>query len=117
LATLEVILDDDMQGNAKRLGETLFAGLHALQKKYTCIGDVRGKGLMVGVELIEDENKTPATKLTADVFETCKDMGLIIGKGGYYGNVLRIKPPMCMTQADVVFMLEVLDEAFAKETA
>jgi alanine-glyoxylate transaminase/(R)-3-amino-2-methylpropionate-pyruvate transaminase len=44
-------------------------------------------------------------------------MGLIIGKGGYYGNVLRIKPPMCMTQADVVFMLEVLDEAFAKETA
>ncbi len=109
LATLEVILDDDMQGNAKRLGETLFAGLHALQKKFTCIGDVRGKGLMVGVELIEDENKTPATKLTADVFETCKDMGLIIGKGGYYGNVLRIKPPMCMTQDDVVFMLEVLD--------
>jgi alanine-glyoxylate transaminase/(R)-3-amino-2-methylpropionate-pyruvate transaminase len=117
LASLEVLLDDGMQENCKQLGETLFAGLQALQKEYTCIGDVRGKGLMVGVELIEDENKTPATKLTADVFETCKDMGLIIGKGGYYGNVLRIKPPMCMTQDDVVFMLEVLDEAFAKETA
>jgi alanine-glyoxylate transaminase / (R)-3-amino-2-methylpropionate-pyruvate transaminase len=117
LASLEVLLDDGMQENCKQLGETLFAGLQELQKKYTCIGDVRGKGLMVGVELIEDENKTPATKLTADVFETCKDMGLIIGKGGYYGNVLRIKPPMCMTQDDVVFMLEVLDEAFAKETA
>ena len=117
LASLEVLLDDGMQENCKQLGETLFAGLQALQKKYTCIGDVRGKGLMLGVELIEDENKTPATKLTADVFETCKDMGLIIGKGGYYGNVLRIKPPMCMTQDDVVFMLEVLDEAFAKETA
>ena len=49
LATLEVILDDDMQGNAKRLGETLFAGLHKLQKKYACIGDIRGRGLMVGV--------------------------------------------------------------------
>lgn len=116
LATLEVILEDDMQGNAKRLGGILFAGLHKLQQKYSCIGDVRGMGLMVGVELIEDEEKTPATQLTANVFETCKDLGLIIGKGGYYGNVLRIKPPMCVTEEDIVFMLEVLGEAFAKET-
>jgi alanine-glyoxylate transaminase/(R)-3-amino-2-methylpropionate-pyruvate transaminase len=117
LASLEVILDDDMQGNSKRLGGKLFAGLHDLQKKYECIGDVRGKGLMVGVELIEDENKTPATLLTANVFETCKDLGLIIGKGGYFGNVLRIKPPMCLTELDIDFMLDVLDEAFAQETS
>ena len=117
LASLEVILDDDMQGNSKRLGGKLFAGLHDLQKKYECIGDVRGKGLMVGVELIEDENKTPATLLTANVFETCKDLGLIIGKGGYFGNVLRIKPPMCLTELDIDFMLDVLDEAFSQETS
>ena len=116
LATLEVILDDDLQGNTKKLGKQLFAGLHELQEKYSCIGDIRGKGLMVGVELVEDANKTPATQLTANVFETCKDMGLIIGKGGYFGNVLRIKPPMCITEEDVAFMLEVLDDAFAKET-
>ena len=116
LATLEVILDDDMQGNAKRLGEKLMIGLHELQQKYSCIGDVRGSGLMVGIELVEDENKTPATGLTADVFETCKELGLIIGKGGYFGNVLRIKPPMCITEEDIVFMLETLDEAFKKET-
>jgi len=116
LATLEVILDDDMQGNAKRLGEKLFAGLHKLQKKYACIGDIRGRGLMVGVELIENESKTPATQLTADIFETCKDMGLIIGKGGYCGNVLRIKPPMCITEEDIEFIVGVLDDAFAKET-
>ena len=73
-------------------------------------------GLMVGVELIENENKTPATQLTADIFETCKDMGLIIGKGGFSGNVLRIKPPMCITEEDIEFMLEVLGDAFAKET-
>ena len=72
---------------------------------------------MGGLELVEDEDKTPATQLTADIFETCKDLGLLIGKGGYYGNVLRIKPPMCLTKEDIVFMLEVLDEAFAKETA
>ena len=117
LATLEVILEDDLQGNAKRLGEQLFAGFADLQNKYACIGDVRGKGLMGGLELVEDEDKTPATQLTADIFETCKDLGLLIGKGGYYGNVLRIKPPMCLTKEDIVFMLEVLDEAFAKETA
>ena len=117
LATLEVILDDDLQGRSKELGKQLFAGLHALQEKYPCIGDVRGKGLMVGVELVEDDSKTPATQLTADIFETCKELGLIIGKGGYYGNVLRIKPPMCLSEKDVVFMLEVLEEAFAKETS
>ena len=72
---------------------------------------------MGGLELVEDEDKTPATQLTADIFETCKDLGLLIGKGGDYGNVLRIKPPMCLTKEDIVFMLEVLDEAFAKETA
>jgi alanine-glyoxylate transaminase/(R)-3-amino-2-methylpropionate-pyruvate transaminase len=71
---------------------------------------------MVGIELVEDENKTPATGLTADAFETCKELGLIIGKGGYFGNILRIKPPMCITEEDIVFMLETLGEAFEKET-
>jgi alanine-glyoxylate transaminase/(R)-3-amino-2-methylpropionate-pyruvate transaminase len=71
---------------------------------------------MAGLELVEDEDKTPATQLATDIFETCKDLGLLIGKGGYYGNVLRMKPPMCLTKEDIAFMLEVLDEAFAKET-
>jgi alanine-glyoxylate transaminase/(R)-3-amino-2-methylpropionate-pyruvate transaminase len=116
LASLEVILEEDMQGNSKRLGKKLIDGLHTLQEKYSCIGDVRGKGLMIGLELVEDENKTPATQLTAEVFETCKDLGLILGKGGYFGNVLRIKPPMCITEDDIAFMLEVLGEALEKET-
>ena len=117
LATLEVLLDEDMQGNSKRLGTILFEGLHELQQKFSCIGDVRGRGLMVGVELIEDENKKPATKVTEEVFELCKEMGLLIGKGGYASNVLRIKPPMCVTEEDITFMVEVLEEAFSKATA
>jgi len=87
-----------------------------LQKKYACIGDVRGKGLMVGIELVEDENNTPASKLTVDAIETCKDMGLLVGKGGFYGNVLRITPPMCVTEEDINFIVDVLDDVFAKET-
>ena len=117
LATLEVLLDEDMQGNSKRLGTILFDGLHELQQKFSCIGDVRGRGLMVGVELIEDDDKTPATKLTEAVFENCREMGLLIGKGGYASNVLRIKPPMCVTEEDITFMLEVLGVAFSKATA
>ena len=117
LATLEVLLDEDMQGNSKRLGTILFDGLHELQQKFSCIGDVRGRGLMVGIELIEDDDKTPATKLTEAVFENCREMGLLIGKGGYASNVLRIKPPMCVTEEDISFMLEVLEQAFSKATA
>jgi alanine-glyoxylate transaminase/(R)-3-amino-2-methylpropionate-pyruvate transaminase len=116
LASLEVILEDDMQGNSKCLGNTLLDGLRKLQKKYACIGDVRGKGLMVGIELVEDKNNTPASKLTVDAIETCKDMGLLVGKGGFYGNVLRITPPMCVTEEDINFIVDVLDDVFAKET-
>ena len=106
-----------MQGNARRLGAALLEGLKKLQKKFTCIGDVRGRGLMVGIELVTGDDRTPASELAADVLETCKQMGLILGKGGYFGNVLRVKPPLCLTDADIRFMLEVFDAAFAKETA
>ena len=117
LATLEVLLEEDMQGNARRLGAALLEGLKKLQKKFTCIGDVRGRGLMVGIELVTGDDRTPASELAADVLETCKQIGLILGKGGYFGNVLRVKPPLCLTDADIRFMLEVFDAAFAKETA
>ena len=117
LATLEVLLEEDMQGNAKRLGAILIDGLQDLQKKFSCIGDVRGRGLMVGIELVEDEDKTPATQLTEDVFELCREMGLIIGKGGYESNVIRIKHPLCVNETDIAFMLEVLGAALAKATA
>ena len=63
LATLEVLLEDNMQGNAKRLGTILMEGLRALQTKYSCIGDIRGLGLMVGVELVKDEEKTPRNSI------------------------------------------------------
>ena len=71
---------------------------------------------MVGIELVEGDDMQPASELAANVLETCKEMGLIVGKGGYFGNVLRVKPPLCLTREDIQFMLEVFDATFAKET-
>lgn len=114
-AVLEVIDRDDLQANSRTQGDALLAGLRQLQEKYDLIGDVRGKGLMLGVELVRDrQTKEPASDECARIFEVAKDMGLLIGKGGLHGNVLRIKPPMCIQRADVEFALAVLDQAFAK---
>ncbi len=110
LATLNVLLEEKIQARAKTLGKRLLDGLRDLQKRHPLIGDVRGRGLMVGLELVTDRaTKAPATKQAADVLERSKELGLLVGKGGYFGNVLRIKPPMCLTEADVDFLIEVLD--------
>ena len=70
---------------------------------------------MVGVELVTDrESRQPAGDAALDVLERCKELGLLLGKGGYHGNVLRIKPPMCLTAADIDFLLEVLDVALGE---
>jgi len=114
-AVLEVIDRDQLQQNSHQVGGHFLEGLRALQKKYDVIGDVRGLGLMIGVELVKDrKTKAPAREECAQVFERAKELGLIIGKGGLYGNVLRIKPPMCWTRADVDFALEVLDIVLAE---
>jgi alanine-glyoxylate transaminase/(R)-3-amino-2-methylpropionate-pyruvate transaminase len=109
-AVLEVIDRDNLQQNCLEMGNQLMEGLKKLMFRYDLIGDVRGKGLMIGVELVRDKKtKDPAKEECAQVFERAKELGLLIGKGGLYGNVLRIKPPMCITRSDVDFILEVLE--------
>jgi alanine-glyoxylate transaminase/(R)-3-amino-2-methylpropionate-pyruvate transaminase len=111
-AVLQVIDREKLQENSLMIGGYLKAGFEKLAEKHSLIGDVRGLGLMLGVELVKDrKTKIPAKDECAAVFETCKDLGLLIGKGGLSGNTLRIKPPMCITKADADFMLAVIDGA------
>ncbi len=115
LATLEVIDREGIQENAKMVGGHLKNLLVDLQARQPLIGEVRGLGLMLGVELVRDRaTKEPAAKETADTLERCKERGLLLGKGGLYGNVLRIKPPMCITKDDAEFLVECLDEVLSE---
>jgi len=97
------------------MGNYLLGGLSRLKDKHNLIGDVRGKGLMLGIELVKDRGtKEPAKTECAEVLERCKDMGLLLGKGGLQGQTIRFSPPMNITKADADFLLEVLDRAFSE---
>jgi alanine-glyoxylate transaminase / (R)-3-amino-2-methylpropionate-pyruvate transaminase len=114
-AVLEVIEKENLQANAHKLGNHLQAGLAKLKEKHKVIGDVRGGGLMLGIELVKDRTtKAPASAVCAQVLETARDLGLLLGKGGLWGQTIRFAPPMCITQADADFSLEVLDESFSR---
>lgn len=111
LATLEVIDSDGIQENARIVGGHLMTRLRELQERHPLIGEVRGMGLMLGVELVRDrKSKEPANTEAAKILELCKERGLILGKGGLFGNTLRIKPPMCLTKTDADFLADCLDE-------
>jgi len=115
-ATIDVILEEKLPDNAAKMGRILRDGLDALKKKYPRpIGDVRGKGLMQGLELVKDEtvkDRTPAPETAVRLFEETKKRGLLIGKGGLYGNVIRIAPALNIGKADIVEGLRILDESF-----
>lgn len=115
LATIEVMEEEFPPARVEAVGSHLRDGLEALGEKYPLIGDVRGKGLMQGVEMVADrETKEPAAEAVNLLFEATRRRGLIIGKGGLYGNALRIAPPLAASKDDVDQALEILDHAFGE---
>ncbi len=112
-ATLDVLENEKLGDNAREVGNHLMKKLKAL--KDPRVGDVRGMGLMVGVELVKDaKTKAPNADLALKVLDASKDAGLLIGKGGLDGNVLRIKPPLCITKADADFIAATIETALKK---
>ena len=115
LATLEIIDEENIQQNALEVGGHLKEALIDLQEKHDIIGEVRGLGLMLGVELVRNrKSKEPANTEAADVMEKMKERNVLIGKGGLFGNTLRIKPPMCINKDDADYMVAMLDEVLGE---
>ncbi len=113
-AVLDVIDHETLQANSLKIGNRILAGLNKLKEKHSIIGDVRGKGLLLGIELVKDrQSKEPAKEECSQVMETAKEMGLLLGKGGLWGQTIRFSPPMCINEQDADFLLEVLDRALA----
>jgi 4-aminobutyrate aminotransferase-like enzyme len=116
LATIEYIENNDLVHHAHVQGDRLRHGLEALKDKYSSIGDVRGLGLMQAIEVIDPtstEGKAPDPKKVLKVFEATRRAGLLIGKGGLFGNVIRLTPPLIVSASEIDEALAVIDEAFA----
>jgi 4-aminobutyrate aminotransferase-like enzyme len=111
--TLDVIREEGMIENAKAMGQVLRDGLHELAKTHSLIGDVRGRGLLLGIELVKDrKTKAYATEEAIQFMDECQQRGLLVGKGGAMGNVIRIAPPLSIRRDQVDLLLQVMDESF-----
>jgi 4-aminobutyrate aminotransferase len=109
-AVIDFIEEQNLMRNCAETGAYLRGRLEELQRKHEIIGDVRGMGLMQAIELVEDrESKTPATAQTVAILEAAREHRLLMGKGGMFGNVLRVTPPMNIGRADVDQFIEMLD--------
>ncbi|WP_170428669.1 aspartate aminotransferase family protein [Ruegeria arenilitoris] len=116
-AVLQVIKEDKVRENARDVGAALLERLHVLKDKYPVIGDVRGRGLMLAVEMVKDrKTKEPDPQTTAAVFEATRESGIILSKSGAYQSCLRMVPPMCLSMEDVDHVADGLDQAFSRAT-
>ncbi len=113
-AVIDYIEEMNLPANCEETGAYMRNRLLELQERHAIIGDVRGMGLLLAIELVEDrQTKVPATAATARLMEACRDQGLLLGKGGMYGNVLRFSPPMNIGKTDVDNFFGMLDKALA----
>ncbi len=114
-ATMEVIAEEKLSVNAVAMGQRLENGLRELMKHHHLIGDVRGRGLLLGMELVEDrDSKQYATEKTALFMDKCCEKGVLVGKGGLMGNVVRLAPPLTISAGQIDQLLEVFDRSFAE---
>ena len=111
--TMDIIKEESLIQNTKEQGTKIKAGLEELAKKYSIIGDVRGQGLLLGIELVKDrQTKEPASEECMKFMDLCKERGLLVGKGGLFGHVVRIAPPLNFQADNVEEMLNTMDHAF-----
>ncbi|MGZ4842505.1 MAG: aminotransferase class III-fold pyridoxal phosphate-dependent enzyme, partial [Candidatus Angelobacter sp.] len=112
-ATIEVIEEDRLMDNADTVGRYYRDGLEGLKEKHDLIGDVRGMGLLQAIELVKNRStKEPAPEATNQFMDHCRKGGLLVGKGGLFGNVIRTSPPLNISKGDVDEAIRIMDQAF-----
>lgn len=113
--TMEIIREEKLIENAKKMGSYLQEGIKNLMKGHALIGEVRGRGLLMGFELVKDrETKEHAIAETSALMEKCREKGVLVGKGGLHGNVIRIAPPLSISQKQCDLVLKVIDESLSE---
>ena len=113
---LDIVDDENLQENAKIQGDLLLNGLRKLQKKYACIGDVRGIGLFIGVELVTDrESRTAATEIAAFVSDRMREHRILLGREGPMDNILKIRPPLTVQADDIDMIISTLDNILSEQ--
>jgi 4-aminobutyrate aminotransferase len=110
-AVLDYVLSHDLQANAARVGTLLLDGLRKLAASAPIVAEVRGRGLMIGIEFVRPGTTEPDVASTVRVFDECRRGGLLVGKGGLYNNVLRMGPPLTLTEPEALEGLAILTEA------
>ncbi len=115
IATVDYVLENRLWENVQNMGARLMEGLRHLADESGLVGEVRGKGLMLGMEIVEDkQSRAPGAKLAAAIRKHCADNGLIVGLGGWWMNVIRIQPPMTINEEHVCTALSILTEAVSE---
>ncbi len=115
MAVLDVISEEGLQANALEVGTHLMQALSPLKECHPIIGDIRGTGLFIGIELVLDrETLTPAAREAGVVVNRLRDQGILLGTDGPFSNVIKIKPPMVITRADADMFVRVLDQILAE---
>ena len=110
MAVLDVVREENLQEHARRVGDGMLADLRALAERNPLIGDVRGSGLFLGVELVRDRDTLePATAEASFIVNRMRERGVLIGTDGPYHNVLKIRPPMPFGPADATLLVEALE--------
>ena len=114
-AVLDVIEEEELQAHARDVGAHLKAGLDALAERFPLIGDVRGLGLFLGVELVRDrETLEPAAEEASEIVERMRDRGILLSTDGPLRNVIKMKPPLVFNRGDADQLLRVLEEVLAE---
>lgn len=115
LAVLDVIEEEHLQAHAERAGRLVHARLAALAERFPCIGDVRGPGLFIGVDLVDNRRtREPAAGLAGRIVEGMRELGVLVGRTGPGGNVIKIRPPLVITDAQLDLLLDSLERTLAR---